>query len=254
SPALFEWLGLKRIRKWAYGLTIGATIFGAILSTLHQSALGALFLLAPGKLHPLWYSSFLPVFFLTSAIIAGISMIIFESMLSHRVFGHLIEHSQEEFDKLTLGLGKAAAVGLFAYFALKWVGVAHDNRWEYLSTPLGRWFLVEVLGFVLIPCIIFTRAVRKGDANLVRVASIITVIGIIINRANVSMVGLNWNLADRYFPHWMEFAVTITVVTMGVLTFRWIVNRMPILYEHPDYRELEEQAIEKERVVAGESV
>src|SRR5690606_35088954 len=138
-----------------------------------------LFLLAPAKLHPLWYSSFIPVFFFVSAIVAGISMVIFESMLSHRIFGHQINHHAVDFDKLTLGLGKAAAVGLFAYFALKWVGVAHDNRWVYLNTPLGHWFLVEVFAFVLFPCLLFTRAVRTRNAALVRLASIITVIGII---------------------------------------------------------------------------
>src|SRR3990170_6227038 len=214
-PALFEWLGLKNFRKWAVRLTVGATIFGAILSTLHQSALGALFLLVPGKLHPLWYSSFLPVFFLISAIIAGISMVIFESMLSHRVFGNRINHQGVYFDKLTLGLGKATAIGLFAYFALKWVGVAHDNRWDLLNTPLGHWFLVEVFIFVLFPCLLFTWAVRKSNAALVRFASIITVIGIIINRINVAIVGLNWNIEDRYFPSWMEFVVTITIITVG---------------------------------------
>ena len=251
-PALFEWLGLKNFRKWAVRLTVGATIFGAILSTLHQSALGALFLLVPGKLHPLWYSSYLPVFFLISAIIAGISIVIFESMLSHRVFGNRINHQGVDFDKLTLGLGKATAIGLFAYFALKWVGVAHDNRWDLLNTPLGHWFLVEVFIFVLFPCLLFTWAVRKSNAALVRFASIITVIGIIINRINVAIVGLNWNIEDRYFPSWMEFVVTITIITVGLLTFRWIVNRMPVLYEHPEYKEEDQQVSEKERAIADQ--
>ena len=75
-PAVFEWIRADRFRKWALGVTIGATIFGVILSTLHQSALGALFLLAPGKLHPLWYSEFLPLFFFVSSIFAGLSMVI----------------------------------------------------------------------------------------------------------------------------------------------------------------------------------
>jgi Ni/Fe-hydrogenase subunit HybB-like protein len=84
SPAVFEWLGWKRVRSWVAKLTIGATIAGLILSTLHQSALGALFLLAPTKLHPLWYSELLPVFFFVSSIIAGLSMVVFESTVSQR--------------------------------------------------------------------------------------------------------------------------------------------------------------------------
>ncbi|MFH1010478.1 MAG: NrfD/PsrC family molybdoenzyme membrane anchor subunit [bacterium] len=235
-PAVFEWLGWKTFRKWAVRVTIGATIFGVILSTLHQSALGALFLLTPGKLHPLWYTSFIPVFFLVSAIIGGISMVIFESMLSHRVFSNQINYQDHNhFDKLTIGLGKAAATVLFGYFCLKWVGVAHGQHWDLLNTPLGYWFLVEVIGFVLLPCFIFIWAVRRESAAWVRFAAIWTVLGLILNRVNVSMVAFNWNLPDRYFPKWTEFVVTITIITVGLLTFRWIVNRMPVLWEHPDY-------------------
>jgi len=235
-PAIFEWLGWKKFRKFVVGLTIGATILGVILSTLHQSALGALFLLAAKKLHPLWYTPFIPVFFLTSAVIGGITMVIFESMLSHRVFSRQVSHhDHENFEKLTIGLGKAAAAGLFGYFCLKWIGVAHGNHWDLLNTPMGHWFLVEVLGFVLAPCFLFVWAFRQRSAAWTRVAAIWTVLGIILNRVNVSMVAFNWNLPDRYFPRWTEFMVTITIITMLVLTFRWIVNRMPVLWEHPDY-------------------
>ena len=86
SPAVSEWLGLKRARDLAVRLTLILTIFGVILSTLHQSSLGALFLIAPSKLHPLWYSGYLPIYFFVSSIIAGLSMVIFEGSLSHRFF------------------------------------------------------------------------------------------------------------------------------------------------------------------------
>jgi hypothetical protein len=33
----------------------------------------------------------------------------------------------------------------------------------------------------------------------------------------------------------MEVVTTITIITTGVLTFRWIVNRMPILHEDQHY-------------------
>ncbi len=84
SPAALEWLGLKKLRNILIKLTLVLTIFGVVLSTLHQSSLGALFLIAPSKLHPLWYSPYIPVFFFVSAVIAGLSMVIFEATLSHR--------------------------------------------------------------------------------------------------------------------------------------------------------------------------
>lgn len=235
-PAIFEWLGLNRLRKWALWLTIGATVFGVILSTLHQSALGALFLLAKGKVHPLWYSPFIPIFFFVSAVIGGMTMVIFESMLSHRIFhSQVADHDPAEIDRLVIGLGKAASVLLFTYFCLKCIGVAHGQCWHYLNTPYGYWFLLELFGFVLLPCFLFAIAVRNQSASLVRFTAVLTVLGIVLNRLNVSVITFQWNLEDRYFPHWMEFAVTIMVVTIGLITFRWIVNRMPVLYDHPDY-------------------
>ena len=235
-PAIFEWLNWKKLHKWAVWLTIGATVFGVILSTLHQSALGALFLLAEGKVHPLWYSPFIPIFFFASAVIGGITMVIFESALSHRVFhSQVAGHDPAETDRLVIGLGKAASVLLFTYFCIKWIGVAHGQCWEYLNTPYGYWFLVEMFGFVLLPCFLFGIGVRNQNATLVRFTAVLTVLGIVLNRLNVSVITFQWNLEDRYFPHWMEFAVTIMVVTVGLITFRWIVNRMPVLYDHPDY-------------------
>lgn len=235
-PAIFEWLGWKKVRAWVVKLTIGATVFGVILSTLHQSALGAMFLLAPAKLHPLWYSAFIPVLFFISSMAAGLSMVIFESTLSHRLFGHQISREDHaNSDKLTIGLGRAASIVLFTYFCLKWIALAHGNHWDLLATNYGRLFLLEVVGFVLLPLMLLVRGVRNRHVGLIRLAAVWTILGIIFNRLNVSIFAFNWQLNDRYFPHWMEFAVTITIVTAGLLSFRWIVNRMPVLYVHPQY-------------------
>jgi Ni/Fe-hydrogenase subunit HybB-like protein len=113
------------------------------------------------------------------------------------------------------------------------VGVAHENQWHWLATPLGGWWLVEVLGFVLLPGLIFTAAVRRRSVPLVRAGAVLTVLGVILNRLNVSVIAFNWNRPERYYPHWMEITVTITIVTLGVLVFKWMVNRMPILLDAP---------------------
>ncbi len=82
SPAIAEWIGARRARKILSGMTLAAVIFGITLSTLHQSGLGALFLMAKEKIHPLWYSEFIPVLFFVSSIFAGLSMVIFEGSIS----------------------------------------------------------------------------------------------------------------------------------------------------------------------------
>jgi len=238
SPALFEWLNLRKLREFFNKLAIWATIFGVIIAGGHQSALGGLYLLAPGKLHPLWYSSLLPVFFLLSAVFAGISMVIVESTISHRVFkSQLGNFDHDHFDKLIIGLGKGAASGMFIYFILKIFAIADADNWAYLNTPFGYWFLVETLGFVLFPVFLFTSGARNQNAKLVRLAGFVTVLGVILNRLNVSIIAYNWNLPAslKYYPKWSEIALSIGVVTMLVLAYRWIVNRMAIMQEHPDY-------------------
>jgi Ni/Fe-hydrogenase subunit HybB-like protein len=237
-PAIWEWLHMNRLRRIFMKATVGATIFGVCLSMLHQSALGSIFLLMPSKLHPLWYSEYIPLWFFMSAIVGGLAMTIIESMASHRIFaGQIKNHDPELLNRVTLGLGKATSVTLFAYFFMKVVGLAHGNTWAYLATGYGYWFLLEILGFVLLPAFALMYAVQNGSVRMVRGWAIVAAFGIILNRLNHSIIAFNWHLPweYRYVPHWMEVVLTITIVTIGVLSFQWIINRMPILYDHPDF-------------------
>lgn len=239
SPAAMEWLGLKRARNLVVRLTLLLTIFGVVLSTLHQSSLGALFLIAPSKVHPLWYSIYLPVYFFVSSIIAGLSMVIFESSLSHRYFKDKMdpEHLAEK-DTVALGFGKAAALVLAGYFTIKVIGIATDNNWHYLTTGYGAWYLVELLGFVALPCFLYAVGVRDRNLTLIKWTAVWTVLGIILNRFNVSMIAFNYHLpsSERYFPSWMEIGISIFIVTIGLIMLRFIVTRMPIFYAHPKYK------------------
>ncbi|MBC8246908.1 MAG: polysulfide reductase NrfD, partial [Deltaproteobacteria bacterium] len=169
SPAALEWLGLKKVRKLAIRFTLILTIFGVVLSTLHQSSLGALFLIAPSKLHPLWYSSYLPVYFFISSIIAGLSMVIFEGALAHRYYAHKMDPVHlEEKDQVALGFGKAASFVLAGYFIIKVIGISAGNHWHLLGTGYGIWYLVELLGFVGLPCFLYALGVREKNLVLIR--------------------------------------------------------------------------------------
>lgn len=236
APAICEWRGWDVARRWFLKAEIGACIAGVILSTLHQSALGALFLLAPTKLYPLWYSPLLPLFFFISSIIAGLAVVILESSLSHRIFKDRTDpRHAKTLGGLHIGLAEVASFALLAYFFLKWIGVAHGQHWNLLATPLGSWFLVEVFIFVLLPCLLFAWAAREKNVRLVVFTSVLTVVGIIINRLNVSIIGFRWNAVEHYIPAWSEVVVTVAIVAFAIATFRWIVTRMPVLREHPDY-------------------
>jgi Ni/Fe-hydrogenase subunit HybB-like protein len=236
SPAAFEWLGMRKAREWALRMTLVLTIMGLCLSTLHQSSLGALFLMMPHRLHPLWYSGFVPIFFFVSAIAAGLSMVIVESGLSHRVFKAQLDPTKHgQLDKLTLGLARGAAVVLFAYFFLKVQGLVDSGRFDLLLTPYGYWFLFEIFGFVLAPSFLYAIAVRRQNATMARWVAAWTVLGIVVNRLNLSVIAFNWNAPVRYYPGFMEIMVSVTIITIGILTFRWIVNRMPVLREDPSF-------------------
>jgi len=237
TPAVFEWLGLKWWRRLVAQLTIVLTIFGLILSTMHQSTLGAMFMVTPTKLHPLWYSPHIPVQFFISAIAAGISMIIVEGWFSHRAFHHQVQISDDQFRDINFGLAKGGAVVLVTYFAVKVVALSLENEWRLLATGWGAWYLVELIGFVIAPCVLFAVAYRERRLGLARVAAAMTVFGVVLNRFNVTFIAFNWQVPHemRYVPAWTEVWVTVSLITFAVVVFRWIANRMPIMYEHPDY-------------------
>lgn len=229
SPVIAEWAHWEKVRKFVTALTLGAVIFGITLSMLHQSGLGALFLMAKPKIHPLWYSEFIPILFFVSSIFAGLSMIIFEGTISHKVFKNLIgERSHHSFEEIILGLGKGAAIAMFVYYFFKALIFIHEKQWELINDFWGYWYLVEVIGFVLIPCFMFAYAVRNRNLGIIKVASILALIGILLNRLNISVIAFNWDAVNKYYPSWEEIVVTLMVVFSEIWVFRWIVTRMPV--------------------------
>ncbi len=241
SPAIAEWLGAKKARKILSGMTIAAVIFGITLSTLHQSGLGALYLMAKEKIHPLWYSEFIPILFFISSIFAGLSMVIFEGSISHKVFfNQLSNNHKKSHDGILHGLSKICAGALFIYFFLQLLIFIHGKHWDLLNSGMGYWYLLEMIGFVLLPMLLYFYSYRTYNVLLVKIASIITMLGIIMNRLNVTVIGFKWDAAIRYVPSWMEIVVTLAVISAEIWIFRWIVNRMPVLRESPSWVKEEE--------------
>jgi Ni/Fe-hydrogenase subunit HybB-like protein len=234
SPAVAEWLGLKRARKALHWFTLGAVIFGIALSILHQSGLGALFLMAKPKIHPLWYSEFLPILFLASSVFAGLSIVLVEGFISQRVFsGQLGPAHRRSRERIVLGLGKICAGAMFAYLFLKLLDFIHGQEWVYLGTGWGAWYLVEVVGFVALPMVLFFAGVQKGSVRMIQAAAIPTIIGIILNRLNVSMIAFKWYAAEREWPTWQEIVVALAIIFVSIWVFRWVVHRMPVLRDQP---------------------
>ena len=230
SPAVAEWLGWRRVRRFLGALTLGAVIFGITLSLLHQSGLGALYLMAKGKVHPLWYSEFIPVLFVVSSIFAGLSMVIFEGSITHKVFHHRVgKRLRTTHDDIVYGLARICAGAMFVYLFLQVLVFVHGQRWAYLGTGWGTWYLLEMIGFVAVPAALYLWGYQNGRLPVIRVASVMALLGIVLNRLNVSVIGFKWYLAERYVPTWMEIVVTLAVISAEIWVFRWVVNRMPVL-------------------------
>lgn len=229
SPAIAEWLNMEKARKVLKSLTLATVVFGITLSILHQSGLGALFLMAKPKIHPLWWSEFIPILFFVSSIYAGLAMIICEGTISHRLFNALIpDKDHESFNDIIFGLAKGAAITMFVYYFLKALLFIHDKQWEMINDGWGAWFLVEVIGFVLIPAMMFAFGFKHRSVSIIRIAAVMALVGILLNRLNISIVAFNWFLEDRYYPAWQEYIVSLTVVFTELWVLRWVITRLPV--------------------------
>ncbi len=236
SPAVFEWLGFRQLREQTIRYSIAFVAFGVILSSMHQPSLGALFLMAPSKLHPLWYSQYLPTMFFVSSAVSGLTMVIVVSALAWWTmpaqFSPTLRHS---LPRLSLGLGRGTAVLLFAYLFLKLQALVDAHHFDLLTTGWGQWYLVEVLGFVALPCAVMAYAAHHAKVGLVRFAAAWALAGVVLNRLNVSIIALNWQVPDRYVPSFGEWMISATLLMIAILVFRWVCYRLPVLREHPEF-------------------
>ncbi len=228
SPAVFErfhWHGPLRL---IHAVTIPLVIAGVLLSTLHQSSLGSLFLIVPEKLHPYWYSPLLPVFFFISAVGVGMAMVIFESNLSARAFGRDIEMP------LLAVLGKGMAVVLLLYGILRFQDLLGRHALVHLreaSTETLLFVLEIVLGLFVPLVMLFMRRVREGRDGLFA-AAVLVITGFLLNRLNVSITGLEYSARAHYFPRWTELAVTLSIVGVGFLLFSLGVRYFHVFEAH----------------------
>lgn len=231
-PALFEWLDRPGWKIYIKKVTLGLTIAGIILSTLHQGALGALFTYAPTKVHPLWLSTdFQWIHFLCSAIFGGLAMVIVSSTLIIKTMRWRCGRAfRDNLDPLTLGMAKGASYAMITYLVIKLVAIAHDNEWEYLLSGWGAYYLLELGLGVILPMAFFSSGVRNSSVTSVRIGAFIAVFGIVWNRLNTAIFCFNYQLYQE-IPHWREIWLTVTIYGLYFVIYRFIVYRLPIVYD-----------------------
>jgi len=200
---------------------------GVMFSTMHQSSLGALFLAVPHKLHVLWFTPTLPLMFLYSAILAGPAMIIFESFMSERVLKH------RAFFGLLQSLSKSMPYLLGGYLAFKIADIiARGVALEAfaVNTQAVSWWGEITVG-IMIPFVLFLSPVIRQSKSGLLWSSVLVIVGVVWNRINVAVIGMMVQKWETYYPLWTEFLISIGIVSIGLVVFRWIVQNMPV-YEH----------------------
>ncbi len=227
-PVIFERFRLDGARRFLHNLNTPLVILGVLLSTLHQSSLGSLYLITPEKLHPLWYSPYLPVQFYVSAIGAGLGMIIAESYLSGRAFGRELEMELLE----PLGRAMVVVLALFGVLRLQMLAGAGVLHLAFASTYESRMFQAEFgLGVILPIALLVWPRIRTSPRGLVAGATL-AVLGFIMHRLNVSVTAFERSSGVHYTPTWMEVVVSVGLVAIGFAAFALAVRYLPIFPEH----------------------
>lgn len=227
SPAVFERFRLEKPLKIIKRITLLLVILGVVLSTLHQSSLGSLFLIAPEKLYPLWYSPLLPVFFFVTAIMVGFAMVIFEANLSARAFNRPVEKP------LLMELARGAVFVMALYLMLRVVDFTRRGAWGYLVLPRFEtlMFWLEIGVGVIIPMIMLAiPKIRRNQTALFWSAAMI-VVGFVMNRMDVAITGFERSAGTMYYPSLMEISITLMIVSVGLAAFRLIAKHFPIFEE-----------------------
>lgn len=200
---------------------------GVIFSTMHQSSLGTVFTMVPHKLHPLWYSPILPVIFYTSAIMTGLAMVIVEGMWSAKALRRQPE------THLLRGIARGLTWAIVIYMAVRMIDLvvrgAVGQAFAFTPRAIAFWFEI-IIGLVVPLALLIQEETLNSNKGLFW-AALFVVVGLLAHRLNVSITGVDAVYPVAYVPKWSEIAVSVGVVSLGLLVYREVVSRFPVLEE-----------------------
>ncbi|HEY4743756.1 MAG TPA: NrfD/PsrC family molybdoenzyme membrane anchor subunit, partial [Desulfuromonadaceae bacterium] len=230
SPMVFEKLGWQRALSFVKRIMVGAVMFGVALSLLHQSSLGANYLIVPEKLSPLWYNKFLPYHFLISAVMLGLAIVSFETLLTGKVFRHKVPRDVVE------GLARGVMIIGSLYLVLKvWHLVTGPGVGAALNGSFtANLYLIEMIVGVILPLVMLSfRSVRTNLERIFAV-DILVILGVLMNRMNVGIFGVSeyaTRLGGDYFPSLMEWTLTVGMIAFAILGFKLCAKYLPLFPE-----------------------
>jgi len=225
TPAVFERFGLKRAETVVHQMVIPLVIGGTVLSTLHQSSLGSLFLNVPDQLDKLWYTPLLPLFFFMSAVYVGPAMVIVVATMASKALSRKLESD------LLATLAKALPVllGIYLFARVAELAGARELGLLFEGTRSSAIYWLEMSIGVIIPMVLLAFKAVRDNTSLRFVASLMVVLGLMLNRVDVSIV--SWarpHDAASYIPHPLEFGFTIGLWAGLALVFYVAAKYLPL--------------------------
>ena len=225
APPLLDGIGMKLLarfmrKKW---IVFPLVIAGITLSYLHQSSLGAFYLIVPEKLHHLWYTPMIPQLFYLSSIAAGLAMVSFESIVSSWAFKR--GHENE----ILVGLAKGTVWTLLIYLVVRLTDLGARGNLPQLydwNRP-AILFYIELFGGVVFPMILLEIGRRRGALSVIFLGQVLVMLGVVLNRFNANFLA-QISHGGSYFPSWMEIAITLGLISLGVFLYRVAVLRLEV--------------------------
>jgi Ni/Fe-hydrogenase subunit HybB-like protein len=222
-PAVFERLRAERARRWLSAVAVPLYIAGIILSVLHQSSLGSLYLIAPEKLHPLWNTAMLPLMFFLSAVVVGMAMVVVESSLSGRILGHRPR------DASLMRLGQYVLFANLVYLAFRVQDLTYRGAWGNILDGgyESAFFLAENALFV-VPLVLLLHPRWRKSRTVIAACGFLLAAAVVLHRLNVTVVGMRRGTGSHYFPTWQEIWISVFLVLCGALVFGLAARYLPV--------------------------
>jgi Ni/Fe-hydrogenase subunit HybB-like protein len=229
APAVIEklpWKGLRdTVLRFHHKILVAVVLAGVLLSSMHQSYLGGLYLIARGKVHPLWYSQYMHAMFYLSAIPAGLALTVLALYLCMRSLNVRVD--------FTILSDCARMIQLllivFAFFKVLDLAANQEIGYAFQRTTEAGYFWLEMVLFVMIPVVLLSMPSVRNNPQKLYAACAVVIAGFMVNRINVSINSLQSAMAVHYVPKWTELASSVLVIAAGVVAFRYAVLYLDIL-------------------------
>jgi Ni/Fe-hydrogenase subunit HybB-like protein len=195
---------------------------------MHQSTLGALWLVAPSKQHALWNTSWLPFLFLVSCVAMGWAMVVLEGTFSMRAFRRPVE------TPLFTAIGTVTAGATLAWVGVRLLDLLVQGRFGLIFTSGGMSFMFLLENALAVAGVYFLLTPStKGRPSAQLAAAFFVASAGILYRVDTFLVAFQPGAGWSYFPSVAEILITVGLVATETMAYLVIVRKFPILAGAP---------------------